>query len=243
MSGFSKTKRQYAKEFGVNPYSRNKLLQEKLSALSKGGFLGNLGFSVGMMAVPGGASIAISVAENTRSLNEVLVEESASSLRVINGDKLRSLGLSEELVELFIKNPIFTPAEQTVIVYSLERMTNTSNRDRFIKFAILTANADAAVFRTRQAHMFAQYNETIPLVDFESAGNLVIAKTKSGTYIFCAPLDHLLWTEEISAFIDDLDSTTQDAKKEVILTGTVSDLARKNLQDRKWSITENVPAN
>ncbi|MGR8950335.1 MAG: hypothetical protein ACU84Q_20005 [Gammaproteobacteria bacterium] len=242
LSGFSKTKRQYANQFGVNPYSRNPLLQAKLNELAQGGFLGSLGFSVGMMAVPGGASIAISVAGNTRSLTEVLVEESPASLRVINSNKLQSFGFSEDLIELYIKNPIFTPAEQTLIVHALEQMSDTANRDRFIKFAILTGNADAAVFRTRQAYMFAQYNKETPLSNFENAGSLVVAKAKDGTYVFCAPLDHLLWTEEISAFVDELDANAKGAQKELVLTGTVSEMSRENLEDRGWRVIEKVAA-
>jgi len=61
LSGFSKTKRGYGYEFGVDVYSRNELLQEHLDSISHAGHAGSFAMSTLLMAVPGAAGAALTV--------------------------------------------------------------------------------------------------------------------------------------------------------------------------------------
>ena len=53
--GFSKTKRDYAYELGVDVYSRNPKLQEALDDIAWTGYAGSISTSVAFAAVPGAA--------------------------------------------------------------------------------------------------------------------------------------------------------------------------------------------
>jgi len=57
LTGFSATKRAYAAEFGVDPYSTNPILQESLEEIARAGNAGGIVASVALMAVPGGAGV------------------------------------------------------------------------------------------------------------------------------------------------------------------------------------------
>ncbi|HSK31174.1 MAG TPA: hypothetical protein VLA17_14545, partial [Candidatus Limnocylindria bacterium] len=53
--GFSKTKREYAYLFGVDAYTDNEKLQERLDEIAWAGYAGGLTWAAAMAAVPGGA--------------------------------------------------------------------------------------------------------------------------------------------------------------------------------------------
>ena len=57
--GFSNYKRDYAYQLGVDVYSRNKILQDRLNEIAWTGFAGGLTVSLAMAAVPGGAGVAM----------------------------------------------------------------------------------------------------------------------------------------------------------------------------------------
>jgi hypothetical protein len=243
ISGFDKTKREYAYEFNVDVYSRNEYLQDALNDVSRAGFLGTSVVRIGTAAVSGAAGAALSVAGNTQALNEMLREKTAGDLRVMLDQSLQKLGVNEDVADLFIGNRAFTLTEQVAIVLALESMPATANRAAFIKFAVATDNADMAAFRHRQADMYAGYNRKVkPIVSFEYLGQIAAARTKDGAVVINAPLDHLLWTAEMASFIEQaqqrLGALQGVTSRELWVAGTLSPLARSNLEATGWKIQE-----
>ncbi|MCZ6526085.1 MAG: hypothetical protein O6928_05940 [Gammaproteobacteria bacterium] len=236
--GFSKAKREYAHEFGVDVYSRNKILQDKLDDISWSGYAGGISATVALMAVPGGA---VSVLGTTETLNEIYRDSAPADLRIMNRKKLMALGVSEDITDLFVSNAVFTPREQTAIVLSLEKMGKVKNPGTFVKLSVLTDDADIAFFRQKQAEMYANYDQKIePIVSFVQLGQAVAAKTRSGKLVFNVPLDYLLWTRGIAALgraVSQNASLMKGVKERHIwLTGDVSPMARKELEKMGWNI-------
>lgn len=64
--GFSNYKRDYAYRLGVDVYSRNQVLQDRLNEVAWTGFAGEMTVSVAMAAVPGGAGVAMTAIGTTR---------------------------------------------------------------------------------------------------------------------------------------------------------------------------------
>ena len=69
--GFSKTKREYAYQLGVDAYTDNRKLQDRLNEIAWAGYAGGLTWAAAMAAVPGGAGLAITVSGTHTLLNEV----------------------------------------------------------------------------------------------------------------------------------------------------------------------------
>src|SRR4029434_11333128 len=55
MIGFARMKRDYAYQFGVDVYSDNKVLQERLDEITWAGYGGSMTLSAALAAVPGAA--------------------------------------------------------------------------------------------------------------------------------------------------------------------------------------------
>jgi len=239
--GFSTAKREYAYEFGVDAYSRNQIMQEQLDSLTWAGASGGIAASAALMMVPGGAGIAVSVTSGTEVMNKVFRNVPPSELRIKNREKLAAMGINQDIIDLYIKNSIYTPREQSIIVFALEAMPGTKNRNDYIKFAVLTNHPDIAFFRQRQAQMYEAYNRLIqPIDSFVSIGEIAAAKTADNKIVFNVPLDYLLWTKNMASLVSVLNQkvTLMEGIKEKHLwvAGTVSDVAKSSLDKMGWKV-------
>ncbi|MBM2830802.1 MAG: hypothetical protein HW411_1592, partial [Gammaproteobacteria bacterium] len=204
---------------------------------------GTLVMSGLLMAVPGGAGVAVSVTGSTELMGGVMRDSAPADLRKLNREKLSAMGISQDVADIFIANGIYTPLEQTLLVAALDNMKNTANRSEFIKFATLTDNPDVAFFRQRQAQMYAAYNKSVqPIDSFISIGDISTAKTKDGKIIFNVPLDHLVWTKNMAAAASIITQNVALMEgvtgKELWNTGSVSDLAKESLGKMGWTVHE-----
>ena len=196
LSGYSKSKRDYAYEFGVDAYSDNKLMQEHLGDLVSAGYAGTMSMSVLLSAVPGAAGTVVVVTGGTELMKNVFRDSAPADLRKMNRASLQAMEVNKDIADLFIANAVYTPREQTLIVAALKSMKGTKNKSSYIKFAVLTGNADVAFFRQRQIEMYAEFHRKVkPIERFISVGQTSAGVTKDGTLVVNLPLDHMLRTE------------------------------------------------
>ncbi len=240
LMGYSKSRRDYADQFGVDAYSRNPVLKAALDEISWAGYSGSMTASVALMAVPGGAGAAVSVAGNTQLMNNVFRDMAPQDLRIRNREKLSAMGVSADVIDLYIGNSVYTPREQTLLVEALAAMPATKGRDAYVKFAVLSSDADVAFFRQRQAQMYEAFNRKVePVQTFVQLGQVTAGRTASGKLVFNAPLDYMLWTKGMANFVSTVtqEVSLQDVKERHLwVTGTFSQLARTSLEKMGWKL-------
>jgi hypothetical protein len=241
--GFDDTKREYAADFGVDPYSHNEALQDELDDIAWTGFAGELAPSAALAAVPGGAGVVLSVTQNTEMLNEVFRTTAPVDLRKMNHEKLIAMGVTNDIVELFIDNAIYTPREQTILVVALDAIKGAKGREAFVKTAILADNAEIAYFRQRQAQMYAAYHKMIaPISAFVPVGQLAGAQLADGNLVVVVPLDLLAWTEPMGSFVANasnyIDQTMKPTGKHLVIAGAATALAKAKMAELGWTLTE-----
>jgi hypothetical protein len=245
--GFSKTKREYAHELGVDVYTDNEKLQDRLNEIAWAGYAGGLTWAAAMAAVPGGAGLAITISGSHNLLNEVFRTTPPVDLRRINADKLRAMGVHAEVADGFINNTIYSPRHQTILVNALDEMKGVGNRATFIRLASATSDKDMAFFRQRQAEMYAGYHKEVSAVEtFIALSEFAAARTINNEVVFNVPLDHLVWTQEMAKLLTAADNRvtqlTRPANKQLWVTGTVSKVARKEIESRGWQLHERSEA-
>lgn len=240
--GFAKTKRDYAHDLNVDVYTRNPLLQDALDDLTWSGFAGNLAMSVVVAGLTGPITTATG---STNLMNKVFRDTAPADLRISNRKKLEIMRVLPQQADLFMKNGIFTPREQTLIVTALDSMRNTQNRQAFIEFATRTHDADVAFFRQRQAEMYANYNRVIsPISRFVNLGPFTSGLTTGNKLVLCVPLDQLRWTADmakVATFLTNESSKLKWVKhKELVVGGTLSSMAKKEMTKQGWKISERM---
>lgn len=242
VSGYAGAKREYAKAFGVDPYTSNAAVQARLDRLAKAGFMANLTTTAAKVAIPGGVGLAVSAVSGVGTLKDIDVAMPPSDMRRANKAKLEQMGVSKDMAELFLKNEAFTPVQQSLLVAALADMPGVGGRDVFIHFAIPTSDERLAFFRQRMARMYANYHATVePLERFEAVGQFAAARTSKGNRLMLFPLDYLLWTPQAESL---LRFFTEDAKKvggrvmELRLGGMASPEAKQHIQAMGWKVME-----
>ena len=242
--GYSKTKRDYANQLKVDVYSRNPLLQAELNSLTESGYAGNM---LTALAISTFTGPVITATGTTNLLNKVVKDMAPADLRRMNREKLEKMGVLTATADAFVKNGSYTPREQTVLVNALFEMRNTQGRDQFIKFATDADHYDVTYFRQLQAEMYADHNRNdTPIKQFINLEHFAAGVTRSNGIVVCFPLDYLMWTVDMAKVATSLsykiNALNWVTNKHMYLTGTLSPLARKNLTELGWKITDNTSA-
>mgnify|MGYP001814070565 FL=1 len=241
--GISKSKGKIATKYGVNVDSRNKKLQEELDRLAHADFLGGLGIGVAKSAIPGAGGLLLTATDAARLLNETINITPASKLWLQNKNILRAMGFNEDTIELFLNNPVFSPAQQTVLVTALEKLDGVANRELFIKVALQASEVAMAEAITRIAVMSAGYHSNISaLKRFAPFARITYAMNKDGQAVLLLPADHIIWSDKIADSIGKImgkkDNSQKDAGFDLWALGTLSDRAHSQLKKivPNWSI-------
>ncbi|MCK5664855.1 MAG: hypothetical protein KAI17_15295, partial [Thiotrichaceae bacterium] len=242
--GYSKTKRDYANQLKVDVYSRNPLLQADLNSLAESGYAGNM---LTALAISSFTGPVITATGTSNLLNKVVKDMAPADLRRMNREKLEKMGVLSTTADAFVKNGSYTPREQTVLVNALFEMKNTQGRDQFVKFATDADHYDVTYFRQLQAEMYADHNRNdTPIKQFINLEHFAAGVTRSNGIVVCFPLDYLMWTVDMAKVATTLtykiNALSWVTNKHMYLTGTLSPLARKNLTELGWKITDNTSA-
>jgi hypothetical protein len=243
--GFSKTKREYAYQLGVDAYTDNEKVQDRLNAISWAGYAGGITWAAAMSAVPGGAGLAITISGTHKLLNEVFRTTPPVDLRRTNAEKLKAMDVHPEVADAFLNNSVYSPRYQTLLVHALDEMKGVRNRATFVRLAASSANRDIAFFRERQAEMYAGYHKSIaPVETFIALGEFAAVRTLKNEVVFNVPLDHLVWTQDMAKLLTAADARvtqlTRPVNKQLWVAGTVSVRAKKEIASLGWQIHERI---
>ena len=238
--GVSALERQYAAQFGVDPYTTNPLVRKRLHDLAVAGAAGNITASALASLIPGGAGIAVSAVGATATLNNVDLTAPPEQLARQNLAQLASMGVPSEAAALFIGDRIFTPTEQCRVVASLAAMPAVQNKGAFVGFLAGTNDPDVARFRERTAAMYAGYNANIaPLTGFVSIGRHVAAMNTDGKLVLVFPADCFFWTETnavIARAFEEFARNFPANGVEIWVAGKASPLFAKKMRAMGWKI-------
>ena len=240
--GHSRAKRQFAFEFGVDPYSPFAPLQKVLDDVAWASAGGSLTVSAALSAIPGAAGTVVATTKTAGDMKNLVRDMSPSELSRVNEQKLEGMGVPKHIAQHFLSNPVYDPEEQTILVGELESMGGASDRHLFIKKAASAVDEPTAVFNRTQAQMFAAYHAKVGRVArcIEAAG-VVLLEKDDGTVVGLFPLDHVVWTAGVSqkahAVSTSLKSRSSVQAKEFWLTGTVDTSAQEGLTAAGWKVT------
>ena len=242
--GFSGTRRFIAREVGVDPYSRNPVLNEKLDALAWSATGSDAGFKLVMGAL--GAATA-GVLPQLLKIDRTVWEESPENLGERNRVRLNDLGCAHGLTRRFVRNGAFTPTLQTELVSALTALKLPKGCDDVLDMAIDAQGEVEARFVTNSLRLLL----TAPLpgrVGY-GAGECEIEALGGGLGALCrgellvpVPVDALIWDEDMASFLE-AENVRDAGGRTILMTGFADREARVRLTDRGFAIVERAPLN
>ncbi len=134
----SGTKREIAKKLGVDVYSRNQALQDKLDAMAKSRMGGRGIVAVATFFVPVGFIVsAVVTVSNINSAADKLVDDNdRGDLFKLNKKALLDLGFPQQKVAQFLNHPYYTPREITYFRFYLEKLKRVEGSEVLLDAAI-----------------------------------------------------------------------------------------------------------
>lgn len=238
-------KRQFAYQFGVDPYSSYAPLQKALDDVSWTAAAGSLTVKAAMMAIPGAAGTAIGFGGTADSLKQLVSEKTPAELDRMNRERLRDMGVTDYVAQDFLTNASYDPQEKTLLVGALWSMAGVRSAGLYIHKAASAHEEPVVLYMRVMAQLMEVYNEKYGPVDsFLNAGGTPLLMTKGGKVVGVFPLDYIVWTAwlaskeaGIAKAVGALPGITE---KELWFTGKVDASARKALEKRGWKVEDNV---
>lgn len=238
--GISKSKGLIATRYGVNVYSLNKPLQDELDRLGQADYMGGIGVGLATSVVPGAGGLILSASGTARLLNEAINTTPGSELWLRNKNKLLAMGVDEDLVDLFLNNPVITPTLATVMVTALEAMDGVANRTLPVKVALQANTPETARMIAEMTVMAAGYHMNVaPVRGFAPMARLFRTEKKDGGAVILLPTDYVIWSEKVASVAAGIVQQSKAAGSSEIWTlGTFSDQAQRGLKEQGWQIHE-----
>jgi hypothetical protein len=245
--GQSASKREFAYQFGVDPYSPYPPLQKTLDSIAWTATGGSLTVKAALSAIPGGAGAAVSMTGTAESLRGLIRDKTPDELQKLNSKRLSDMGIPAPLVKVFMSNYAYDPQEKTLLVGELVNMKNVKDKSVFITAACSARQESMTVYMRVMAQLMNIYNEKTKSADrFVEGDGLPLLRKKDGTVVGIFPIDHVSWTkrfaEKEKAVSEAIMKMPQVKGKELWIAGTVDQTARKALEGRGWKVQEKFAA-
>ncbi|MGA3117359.1 MAG: hypothetical protein ABSF90_23335 [Syntrophobacteraceae bacterium] len=244
-SGQASYKRQYAAEFGVDPYTTYEPLQKALNDLSWTAAAGGLTVKAAFMAIPGGAGFAVGAMGTADTAKNLLSDKTPVELESINQSSLAGMEVSNASTKAFMQNTNFDPYEQTLLVSALAGMKGVRSRAIYIDKAAAAPEESVAVFLRVRAQLMSLYNDkTHSVKSFVVADGIPVLLTNNGKIVAIFPLDYVAWTQNVARKVETVSAAIKQmpgvSGKELWVTGKVDPIARKALEANGWKVEERV---
>jgi hypothetical protein len=230
--GFQKERRDLARSLGVDPYTSNEVLSEKLTNAAWVAFSGRFIIQTATsILVP--YSMAMSAVTIT---NSSIYETPAADL--INNDTMifNSTGASDAQVQALVQNKQYTLTVLTELALAIQRLQGVQGLDSIVLFGAAARTQDECRFVAGAANMLARYHEAVAPIARVSAPGPILGHTATGTLVLAAPVDYVAWLERVGVAANRPD--LQAPEKVLFVSGRLTPVAQKELSKRGWKIFE-----
>lgn len=233
--GYSKVRRQIARNVGADPYSTNPLLIERLDRLAWVAWSGGKITSLGLGLIGGVASDVIGYSKDAY---ELVWELPPEDLKRRNLEALAEIGLEGKSARDLIRNRAFTLTQQTEFVELLRLPEFDGAREDLFKLGLRAEREIHARFLIDSMRLLQGTDA------FSSGGaSLVVGvapaiRRPDGSVVVAMPVDYLHWTQQMADFAWREDLIGQH--NVLMVTGSLSTAARDAFSQAGWMVQEGI---
>jgi len=204
--GYDVAKRQFAYEFGINPYTDFDPVVERLGEISRAAVAGGIVPRAALQAVGGTAGAVVGLTATAKSMKRLVRDNAPAELEKINRKKLMDMGVSDELCDAFLGNYNYDPETATILVGELYSMKGVKGREFFIAAASLAETRTRAyMFRIMASMMAAYHYNHARIGEVGLAAGIPYGINGLNMAVLFLPLDYLFWTELVAEKFSALD--------------------------------------
>ena len=230
--GFDDSRRNLARRLAVDPYTTNRVLDEKLDDVTKSIFAGDFAVDVVTTMIPGGALVSA-----TTIATDWVWDIPPGDLYVKIEKMLLGMGVSEENTDKFLRNSWYPLSYKTLLANSLDLLKGVRGREDIFPLVLTVTTFDQARFVTNSLRMTAQYHKSVRPIEEIGVYGTLVATDADSTLVVTAPVDYMSWVKQLDDFSSQ--EMFKDGEKKIYIVGITTTKARNKLESRGWNINEN----
>jgi hypothetical protein len=232
LAGVNKARRAIAKDLGIDPYTRNPLVADKLGQLAWASVAGGLSLDLALAAVPSGVRDALGTAQ---SIDQLAWDLPPVDIRHRLERQLRDRGHTGFDAREFLRNPAFSPTDQLAFVDLLVRLDLRDGEGQVLGAATRASRPGHAQFLLRQLRLLHAYAAASPLQSIHATDGILWAVSRRGEPVLPLAIDHLSWSGALASSIEGSGALAR-TRGQVLVSGGVSRLATSRLQALGWEV-------
>ena len=233
--GFSGARRDLAKRLGVDPYSRNPLLNRELDRVAWASLAGTKSLGAAIDTITPGVRSTLSW---SRKLDHVVWDLDPVALGQQQRDRLRALCGEEPMIDKAMHQGALSPSQWQRTIDTLEAMR--VERCGALLTLIATTETDAeSRYLVRALELLEANRDPGAAIDLIFVGQSLVARIDMRLLVVPLPLDVLSWTEPVAALFND--DELLRLPHEVWLDGEATGLAQRELTRRGFSLRLDLP--
>jgi hypothetical protein len=238
-------KREYAAQFGVDPYSNQRRAPE-------GAQLGGLGRRTRQLdrdrrhrADQRRRQHGHLRDQDGRRRRRLSQGRGPSDLRARNDKRLTEMGISAAVIQKYLDHKSFTPRHDTIITEALAGLDGVRGRQTFLEAALKAEDeVDANLYMTMAQILRGYHLGVSKLTEIREMSGLLIAQSQGGTAVIPFPLDYGVWRQAGDRLSDQIKAGYAaqgfNGKFEIWVTGKVSPRAQQGYAAKNITIVEEV---
>ncbi len=234
---FNTVKRDIARRLGIDPYSTNPQVQERLVALAWVGSAGSFSAGAALDAVGG---VGADILAKGGQIDEIVWRLSPDDLRARNATRLQAHCRDALLVRQFVRRGAFSPTLQTALVDALDALQPATGCDAFLELAMsarselearFLVNGLALVHSALGAHARGGHLLTI--------GAGFAFRADDGELLLPLAVDRLSWTDDAARYF--ALAPLREGRRRVLIAGDATALAAERLAELGWRVELRAP--
>ncbi|HTY95319.1 MAG TPA: hypothetical protein VMC02_15635, partial [Steroidobacteraceae bacterium] len=230
--GLGAAERRWYGKLGVDPYTDNEVLRKAVRHLAKV----DAGVSLGMRFAP----VGIPFAGEARRALDAIYNESPAVLRKRRREALAAFGLKPEEVRQFENTMLLNPTRQTRLVNDVQALEGVEGREELLRHAIgVTSQEEIEVF-LQSAAMLLRFHARRPVARILPGLRIPAAQLSDGGIVVFGSFDAVYWTADVAGYAQVLDTEAPGSRRELRLAGSVSARARREIEQRGWSVQDHA---
>ena len=230
--GWEKERRDLAKSLGVDPYTTNTVLSEKLTSAAWVAFSGRF-----IVQTATSILVPYSMAMSAMTITNSTIYDTPAGDLVNNATAVfKTTGASDAQVQALVQNPQYSLSVLTALAQGVQRLKDVPGRNAVVVFAAAASTQDETRFLAAAMNMLARHHESVAPIAEVSAPGPVVARTTAGALLVPLPVDYIAWTQGVAGHAARLAQSGPD--RSLSVSGQVSPRARKELTTQGWKVNE-----
>ena len=232
---YSEQRREMAKLLGVDPYSSNPILDDKLDTLAWAAVWGNFSAGKALGQITGTAADVVSW---SGKLNAYVLQKTPEELREINRKRLLDFCSDEFGVRQFLRRGGFNDTLRAALADSLDKLKPQSGCDQLVELGAATRDEVEARYLVDALKLIARQPDA-------TGGKLIVTgaaiawRTPAGRLLLPLPVDYLTWSHDLDEFF--AQPVFEAREKIALIGGEASIFAQRRLTERGWALDLRSP--